>query len=317
MSSQASYQFFEQPAQIEDIHAQLLQGFSQAQKSVSPKFFYDERGSELFTSITRTKDYYPTRTEIALLKTYGLEMAECIGENATLIEYGSGSSEKIRILLETLRPKKYLPMDISRDYLAQAANTIANDYPWLEVLATCVDYSREFEIPVPLEGNVAGFFPGSSIGNFNPATALTFLKRVRRQVGHQGGLLIGVDLKKDVDILNRAYNDSEGITAAFNLNVLNHINELYEGDFDLSKFSHKAAYNEALGCIQMFIVSQCDQLVQIAGESFSLAEGEEIHTENSFKYSEKEFRQLCREAGFASDRFWTDEQQWFGVFYVS
>lgn len=317
MSTQASYQFYEQPAEIEDVHAQLLAGFRQPQKTISPKFFYDERGSELFTEITRTSDYYPTRTEVGLLRTYGQEMADCIGEAATLLEYGSGSSEKIRILLETLRPKKYVPMDISRDYLAQAANTIANDYPWLEVLATCVDYSREFDIPVPLDGNVAGFFPGSSIGNFHPDMALTFLKRVRRQVGSSGGLLIGVDLKKDPDVLNRAYNDSEGITSDFNLNVLSHINEVYEGNFNLNNFEHKAAYNESLGCIQMFIVSLVDQTVEVAGESFSLTQGEEIHTENSFKYSETEFRELCRSAGFASDKFWTDEQSWFGVFYVS
>jgi dimethylhistidine N-methyltransferase len=317
MSSQVSYQFYEQPAEIEDVHAQLLKGFSQAQKSISPKFFYDEHGSELFTKITRTDEYYPTRTEIGLLEKYGNEIADCIGQEATLLEYGSGSSEKIRILLETVRPRKYLPMDISRDYLAQAANTIANDYPWLEVLATCVDYSREFELPVLLEGNVAGFFPGSSIGNFHPEMALTFLRRVKQQVGNDGGLLIGVDLKKSVDVLNRAYNDSEGITAAFNLNVLSHINEVYDGDFDLGKFAHRAAYHSELGCIQMFIVSTCDQTVKIAGETFSLTEGEEIHTENSFKYSEEEFRQLCRNAGFQTDRFWTDKKRWFGVFYVS
>jgi len=317
MSSQASYQFYEHPAEIEDVHAQLLQGFRQTPRTVSPKFFYDERGSELFTAITRTDDYYPTRTETGLLKTYGKEMAACIGPSATLLEYGSGSSEKIRTLLETLRPRTYVPMDISRDYLAQSANTIAEDYPWLEVHATCVDYSSDFDLPVSFDGKVAAFFPGSSIGNFTPDAALSFLKRVKRHVGEDGGLLIGVDLKKDVAVLNRAYNDSEGITAEFNLNVLNHINEVYQGNFDLAKFRHRAAYNESLGCIQMFVTSTCDQVVDLAGESFQLRAGEEIHTENSFKYSEVEFRALCRQAGFAHDRFWTDERQWFGVFYVS
>jgi dimethylhistidine N-methyltransferase len=317
MSSQASYQFYEQTSEIEDVHAQLIGGFRQTPKSISPKFFYDERGSELFTAITRTTEYYPTRTEMGLLESHGKAMADCIGPNATLIEYGSGSSEKIRLLLETLRPQTYVPMDISKDYLATSANTIAKDYPWLEVLANCVDYSQDFDLPVTFDGNVAAFFPGSSIGNFSPDSALSFLKRVRRHVGVNGGLLIGVDLKKDIDVLNHAYNDSAGITADFNLNVLNHINEVYRGNFDLTKFRHRAAYNESLGCIQMFITSLCDQTVNVAGESFELIQGEEIHTENSFKYSETEFRDMCRQAGFTRDRFWVDGQEWFGVFYVS
>ena len=199
----------------------------------------------------------------------------------------------------------------------QSSNPIAKDCPRLKVLATWVDYSREFELPVLLEGNVAGFFPGSSIGNFHPEMALTFLRRVKQQVGNDGGLLLGVDLKKSVDVLNRAYNDSEGINAAFNLNVLSHIYEFYDGDFALGKFVYRAVYPSELCCMLMFIVSTCDQTVKIAGETFSLTEGEEIHTENSFKYSEEEFRQLCRNAGFQTDRFWTDEKRWFGVFYVS
>lgn len=311
------YQFYDQPSEVEDVHAQLIDGFRARPRSVSPKFFYDERGSELFTAITRTKEYYPTRTEIALFKQYGREMADCIGADATLLEYGSGSSEKIRILLETLRPRTYIPMDISRDYLDQSANTIATDYPWLEVLATCVDYSKDFDLPMSVSGNVAAFFPGSSIGNFSPPAATAFLKRVKGHVGKEGGLLVGVDLKKSADVLNEAYNDGEGLTAEFNLNVLNHLNEVYGGDFDLNQFEHRAFYNDDLGCIQMFITSLTNQTVQVAGENFQLAKGEQIHTENSYKYSEQEFVDLCREAGFETSRFWTDEQNWFGVFYVS
>ena len=313
----SAFEFYDQPAELEDIHSQLLSGFRKEQRSVSPKFFYDERGSELFTAITRTEEYYPTRTEMSLFKTFGQEMAKCIGSNATLLEYGSGSSEKIRILLETLKPKTYVPMDISKDYLVQSANTIAADYPWLKVLATCVDYSKDFDLPIPLEGNVAGFFPGSSIGNFTPDAALGFLKRARGHLGDKGGLLIGVDLKKPTEILNLAYNDESGLTAEFNLNVLNHLNEAYDSNFDLAQFRHKAFYNEVLGCIQMFVVSQQNQVVRVAGESFSLKKDEEIHTENSFKYSEEEFRSLCQKAGFRKDKFWTDDQNWFGVFYVS
>jgi dimethylhistidine N-methyltransferase len=316
MSEALGFTFVDQNFEVEDDRAQLLDGFAGMPRSISPKFFYDERGSELFTEITRTPEYYPTRTELGLLKQYGEEMSECIGEDATLLEYGSGSSEKIRTLLETLRPQKYVPMDISRDYLASSAETLATDYPWLDVLATCVDYSKEFDLPERFHGNVAGFFPGSSIGNFSPASALNFLRRVKKHV-EGGGLLIGVDLKKDEAVLNRAYNDDQGVTADFNLNVLKHLNREFDGNFNLDNFHHHAFYNREQGCIQMFVVSECDQEVTLAGESFALMEGEAIHTENSYKYSVEEFRALAGEAGFTKDRFWTDEQGWFGVFYLS
>ena len=317
MSTPVSFKFYDQPTEAEDIESQLIHGLSQKQKTIAPKFFYDERGSELFTQITRTEEYYPTRTEISLLRDYGGEMAELIGEGATLVEYGSGSSEKIRLLLNSLKPTRYVPLDISRDYLAHSANAIATEYPWLEVCATCVDYSKDFELPFPVEGNVAGFFPGSSIGNFDPDAALAFLRQVRGQLGKSGGLLIGVDLKKDIDVLNRAYNDAAGITAAFNLNVLAHLNKAHGSNFNLQHFEHRAAYNEQAGCMQMFIRSLRDQVVRVAGGSFSFACGEEIHTENSYKYSTDEFAELCREAGFSRHRQWTDANQWFSVFYVS
>lgn len=315
MSEVESFKFVDQNVAEDEARLQLRLGMGKPEKEISPKFFYDERGSELFTAITRTPEYYPTRTEIALLKQYGEEIAALIGPEATLLEYGSGSSEKIRTLLEILRPRLYVPMDISKDYLASSAETLSEDYPWLEVLATCVDYSKEFELPQAFSGNVAAFFPGSSIGNFTPESALRFLRQVKRHVG-SGGLVLGVDLKKEVDVLNKAYNDEQGITEAFNLNVLSHLNREYGGNFDISKFKHKAFYNEQRGCIQMFIVSLCDQVVELAGESFQLKAGEEIHTENSFKYSEDEFRQLARQAGFSQDHFWTDSQRWFGVFYL-
>lgn len=316
MSEVVSFKFVDQNQEFDEAREQLRAGFRGNNKEISPKFFYDEKGSELFTAITRTPEYYPTRTEISLLKTYGDEIASLIGPEATLLEYGSGSSEKIRTLLEILKPRLYVPMDISREYLASSAETLAEDYPWLEVLATCVDYSKEFELPQAFSGNVAAFFPGSSIGNFTPESARQFLSQVKRHVG-SGGLVIGVDLKKDLGVLNRAYNDEQGLTAEFNLNVLSHLNREYEANFDLKKFEHKAFYNETLGCIQMFIVSLRDQVVQLAGETFSLSAGEEIHTENSFKYSESEFRQLARDAGFSKDHFWTDAKGWFGIFYLS
>ncbi len=316
MSEALSFKFVDQNLALDEAKEQLRTGFRRSTKEIAPKFFYDEKGSELFTAITRTPEYYPTRTEISLLKEYGAEIASLIGPEATLLEYGSGSSEKIRTLLEILKPRLYVPMDISREYLASAAETLAEDYPWLEVLATCVDYSKQFELPRAFSGNVAAFFPGSSIGNFTPDAARQFLSQVKRHVG-SGGLVIGVDLKKDRNVLNRAYNDDQGLTAAFNLNVLSHLNRDYGGSFDLEKFRHKAFYNEGLGCIQMYIVSLCDQQVQLAGETYQLAAGEEIHTENSFKYSKAEFRRLARDAGFSRDHFWTDQQGWFGIFYLS
>lgn len=311
-----SYKFVDQNEQVEDLTTELLDSFSKVPRSIAPKFFYDEKGSELFTAITRTPEYYPTRTEIQLLKDHGEDISQCIGKDATLLEYGSGSSEKIRVLLETLRPKRYVPMDISKEYLASSAETLASDYPWLEVLATCVDYSSEFDLPQTFSGNLAAFFPGSSIGNFTPDAALIFLRQVKKHVG-TGGLLIGVDLKKDEAVLNRAYNDDQGITADFNLNVLDHLNREYGGNFELDKFSHRAFYNDREGCIQMFLDSDCQQEVTLAGESFQLKAGEEIHTENSFKYSEQEFRDLSRRAGFSQDKFWTDDQGWFGIFYLT
>ncbi len=316
MSEALSFKFVEQNEPNEDLTTQLRDSFAGAPRSISPKFFYDERGSELFTEITRTAEYYPTRTEVGLLRQYGSEISQCIGPDATLIEYGSGSSEKIRLLLESLRPKCYVPMDISRDYLASAAETLAKDYPWLKVVATCVDYSSEFDLPETYDGNVAAFFPGSSIGNFTPTAALTFLRQVKKHVG-DGGLLIGVDLKKDESVLNRAYNDDQGITADFNLNVLEHLNREHGGSFNLNNFRHRAFYNKDESCIQMFVVSTCEQQVSLAGESFELKSGEEIHTENSFKYSEQEFRELSLSAGFRQARFWTDPQNWFGIFYLS
>ena len=316
MSSIISYKFYDQHSELKDLASQLLLGFRQEQKSIAPKFFYDEKGSELFTEITSTDEYYLTRTEIALLRRYGFEMAECIGGESLLVEYGSGSSEKIRILLDILRPKIYAPLDISRDHLHASANSIAKDFPWLEVHATCIDYTRKFHLPIELLENTVGFFPGSSIGNFDPDSAQDFLRQVRTQLGPSGSLLIGVDLKKDQQILDRAYNDAAGITAAFNLNVLRHLNRDYGANFNLEMYEHRAAYDSKLGCVQMFLRSKQNQVVTVANEQFSIRAGEEIHTENSFKYSKSQFLELSQKAGFKQNRCWIDDQGWFGLFYL-
>jgi len=316
MNSLSTVYFYDQGVEPEDFSEEILVGLNAKPKRLSPKFFYDERGSHLFTEITRQPEYYLTRTETLLLQTHAQEISELIGDDFLLIEYGSGSSEKIRILLESLRPSIYAPVDISRDFLADAAEALGREYPWLEVHATCVDFTNEFELPFASEKRRVSFFPGSSIGNFDRIEALEFLARIRKLVGDDGGLLIGVDMKKDEALLNRAYNDARGVTAAFNLNILEHLNREYDADFDLDSFAHEASYNEDLGCIQMFLVSKKDQSIDVAGSVIDLQAGEKIHTENSHKYTVAEVIAMAETAGFTSYRVWQDDQKLFGVFYL-
>jgi dimethylhistidine N-methyltransferase len=309
-------QFYDHPPEPEDAAAQVLDGLSRARKSISPKFFYDEYGSELFTAITRQPEYYPTRTEMSLLRGSCGELKSLIGDNSVLIEYGSGNSEKIRLLLESLRPKVYAPLDISRDFLAKAAESVAVEFPWLEVRATCIDYTRDFDLPFEVEGRKVGFFPGSSIGNFSRAGAQDFLGRVNEQLGTDGALVIGVDMKKDEAVLNLAYNDKAGVTAAFNKNVLTHLNREFGADFDLDHFEHLARYNETEGCIQMFLVSQKDQDITVADQLVHFRKGEKVHTENSHKYAKAEFLAMASRAGFSGSRTWQDDDGWFSLFYL-
>lgn len=293
-------------------------GLAQDRKSIPPKFFYDRRGSKLFDAICRTPEYYPTRTESAILKQHVAAIAGAIGcSGCELIEVGSGNSEKVKLLLEALKPAAYTPLDISRAHLTTAARQIARDYPWLIVHAVCVDYTKPTFglLPRSLLRRIA-FFPGSTIGNFEPHEALAFLKRLRRLVEPNGGVLIGVDLKKDADILNRAYNDAGGITADFNLNLLARINRELAADFDLEGFEHDAFYNEAQGRVEMHLVSLRSQRVTIGETVYVFEEGETIHTENSYKYSLTEFDGLGRAAGFGEVMRWTDADQLFSVYYL-
>ena len=308
--------FYDLPTPEIDVSAEVLAGLNQSNKQIAPKYFYDETGSALFTEITRQPEYYPARTEIGLLKNLNRDLVATIGTGVVLIEYGSGSSEKIRVLLESLRPSLYAPIDISREYLAQSVERLTQEYEGLNVEATCIDYSQEFDLPFDPSGRRVGFFPGSSIGNFDPDQAVGFLRQVRRHVGDDGGLLIGVDLKKDHAVLNSAYNDRAGVTERFNLNILTHLNAEMTGNFELEKFRHEAGYNIDKGCIEMFLVSETAQEVMLGGTVISLEAGEKIHTENSFKYSSDEFTRMAKDAGFAKHQFWTDDQQWFGLFYL-
>ncbi len=316
MKSAPSLHFYDHADRQDDFTEEIIRGFRAREKFISPKFFYDERGSQLFADITRQPEYYLTRTETKLLQQHAGEISELIGDDLLLIEYGSGSSEKIRILLDNLRPSIYAPVDISRDYLAQAAEALAREYPWLEVHATCVDFTNEFVLPFHSEKRRVSFFPGSSIGNFDRDEAAAFVGRVHKLVGDDGGLLIGVDLKKDEAILNAAYNDEKGVTADFNLNVLTHLNREYDADFDPQGFEHQAVYNEEKGCVQMFLISNRSQTVSISGEEFGFEPGEPIHTENSHKYTIDEVLQMARGAGFSRTETWLDENKFLAVFYL-
>ena len=298
---------------VAEIHA----GLTRQQKSLPPKYFYDKKGSRLFDTITRLAEYYPTRTEIGLLRQHAQEMAELLGMHGFLLELGSGSSIKIRLLLEAVRPRIYVPMDISREHLINSAQRLAADYPWLTVHAACVDYSLPWDVTDFGPGRYNAFFPGSSIGNFSPDSALKLLKQVCRGVGHGGGLLIGVDLKKEVSILENAYNDPQGVTAEFNLNVLSHINQRLDADFDAENFRHKALYNEDEGRIEMHLECRKDHHVRINGTSYGFEKGETIHTENSYKYSVDEFHELAARAGFAPVKVWTDRDGLFSIHYLT
>lgn len=297
-----------------DLAAEVLAGLGRRPRAIPPKFFYDARGSALFEAITETPEYYLTRTELALLRAHAAEIAARVGRGSLLVEPGGGSCAKVRILLEGLRPCAYVPMDISREHLRAAAEQVAAEFPWLEVHAACGDFTRRLAMPAALPaGPRVAFFPGSSIGNFDPDAAVAFLAAVADLVGGDGFLLIGVDLKKDRAVLEAAYNDGAGITAAFNLNLLARINRELGADFDLSAWRHRAHYDPSLGRIEMHLVSLRDQQVRVAGHSFAFAAGETIHTENSYKYDSREFQALAVRAGFRPEAAWTDAGGLFSV----
>lgn len=302
---------------VGDFRGDVIAGLTRARKTLPPKYFYDERGSRLFEAICRTPEYYVTRTEVALMRRRAAEMARRLGARCAVIEYGSGSGRKTRILLKALEPVAYVPIDISREQLRATASGIARDFPGLAVTAMCADYSRALTLP-RLDGSRRRivYFPGSTIGNFSPVAASGFLVNACRLVGAGGGLLIGVDLKKDPARLNAAYNDRAGITAAFNLNILSRINRELGADFDLAAFRHQAFYNEPRGRVEMHLLSLKDQRVVIGGRMVRFRAGETIHTENSCKYSVHGFQTLAREAGFEPVECWTDPQRLFSVHYL-
>ena len=312
-----SYRFKNESAALTEFYREVINGLSENPRRIPAKYFYDEIGSRLFEEICKQPEYYPTRTEQTMLTRFGSEIAELTGTGCYLIEPGSGSCEKARLLLDTLRPATYIPIDISCKQLREAAKQVAGDFPWLDVHAVCTDITR----PVPLSFIPPGarrivFYPGSSIGNFDPHEAVGFLRQLAALAGPGGGLLIGVDLRKEPGILNLAYNDARGITADFNLNLLQRINRELEGDIDIGSFRHHAFYDEDKGRVEMHLVSECTQTLRVDGHSFEFTAGESIHTENSYKYTTAGFRTLAEQAGFIPEAIWVDDEQLFSLHFL-
>jgi dimethylhistidine N-methyltransferase len=294
----------------------VLAGLARPQKAFPPKYFYDARGCALFERICTLPEYYPTRTELAIMREHAAAMAKFLGPDCQLIEFGSGSSTKTRILIEELQPPLYVPIDIAGEAIKTAAAGLAQTFPWLNINGVCADYTRPLTLPEFVGVSIsrkAVYFPGSTIGNFTPLEAIEFLKLARRMIGAGGALLIGVDLKKDKQALDAAYDDAAGVTAAFNLNLLERINRELGGDFQLRRFRHKAFYDEAKGWIEMHIESLASQIVHVAGERFRFGAGETIHTEISCKYSVEEFQAVAQRAGFAPAQTWIDAAKLFSV----
>ncbi|RRS04833.1 L-histidine N(alpha)-methyltransferase [Aquabacterium soli] len=296
----------------------LLAGLRQRQKSLSPKYFYDERGSALFDLICDLDEYYPTRTETALLRRHAGDIAAKVGPHADIVEFGAGSLAKIRLLLPALQaPRRFLPLDISADYLQRQAALLRADFPGLIVQPLAGDFSGPMTLPPLAEGAArrVGFFPGSSLGNFNPAEALAFLRQCATLLAG-GGLLIGIDLVKAPERLHRAYNDAAGVTAAFNKNLLLRANHELEADFDLDAFDHYAYYHPGLQRIEMHLLSRKAQRVHVCGEPVDFAQGESIHTENSYKFTVPGFQALALQAGLLPAAVWCDEDALFSLHWL-
>lgn len=302
---------------VEQLRRDVLEALSRRpQRELPTQYLYDERGSALFDQICELPEYYPTRTELAIMQRHAAAMAHDIGPGALVIEYGSGSSIKTQRLLERLRePAGCVLVDISREHLLRSAAALAARFPRVEVLPVCADFTAPFEVPTPrreVQRRVV-YFPGSTIGNFLPEHATRLLRQMAAQVGRGGGLLIGTDLRKDPAVLKAAYNDAQGVTAAFNKNLLRRINRELQATFDLQAFDHRAIYDEELGRIEMLLISRRAHEVKIAGKRFAFAAGETIRTEYSHKYSIDGFHRMATAAGFEPEAVWTDERSLFAV----
>jgi len=308
-----------QTIERDDELEELLDGLRQPEMMISPKYFYDERGSQLFDAITKLPEYYPTETELGIMRANIGEIAALVGQQASLIEFGSGSSLKTRILLEHLvELAVYVPVDISEDHLLDSAAKVRREFPGLEVLPVVADFTLPFRLPSPTvmpKRNIV-YFPGSTIGNFTHDAAHKLLRVMHRTAGADGALLIGVDLQKDVGIIERAYNDSAGVTAEFNLNMLRHLNNAFGANFDLDAWQHSAEYNSDAGRVELRLVSETDQQFRLGGESFRIDKDEAILTEYSHKYTLESFAAMAEAAGFRVARVWMDAERLFSVQYL-
>ena len=309
----------EKLAQREAFRADVLAGLAQPQKTLPSRWLYDQRGSELFEEITRLDEYYLTRTETAILRRCADEMADHLGENTALLEYGAGAAIKTEILIAALKsPCMYAPIDIAADFLAQTVDRIRDRFPELPVRPIVADFTADFDIPADIPApRRAGFFPGSTIGNLRSSEAAALLSRMRSHAGGQGKTIIGVDLIKDVATLIAAYDDKRGVTAEFNLNLLVRINRELEGDFVLDGFAHEARWNERASAIEMHLVSLKPQRVSVAGRRFAFAQGETIHTETCRKFDAAAFAGAAQRSGWRVAKTWTDPAELFAVFGLS
>jgi L-histidine N-alpha-methyltransferase len=306
-----------EPAKSEFL-SEAIAGLSSTPRTLPCKYFYDARGAALFQKISELPEYYLTRAELQILDRYCGDIARALGPNIELIGLGTGAGTKTCILLEKLEaPAAYIPVDISKKQLERSTASFRKIFPTLEILPVCADYLEPIRLPSPARQALRKivYFPGSTIGNFEPDAARQFLQRVANHCRRGGGLLIGVDLQKDRHVLERAYNDSAGVTAQFNLNLLARANRELGADFDLEQWRHYAVYNSTEGRIEIYLISEIDQTVRLQDRQFDFRAGERIATEYSYKYTKESFIELTHEAGFDFSQMWTDDARWFGVFY--
>ncbi len=312
-TKRADFEFIDCKHEDKPFRTAFLEGMTAAEKAIPCRYLYDERGSQLFDQICELPEYYPTRTETGILRDSARQIADLIGENAILIELGSGSSTKTRTLLDVLKsPAAYIPIDISAEHLEASASSIAQDYPGLRVIAMCANYSSDYDLP-DVEGRRVGFFPGSTIGNLTRDGALQLLADWRKRLGPDSLMIIGVDLKKNKDQLEAAYDDAAGVTAEFITNILARANRELDADFNLNDFAYDSRYDEEAGRIEMRLRSTRDQTVRIGDQEIELAKGEAIHVENSHKYAVDEFEKLARSAGYEPVACHTDPDRLFSL----
>ncbi|MDA8017063.1 MAG: L-histidine N(alpha)-methyltransferase [Thermoanaerobaculia bacterium] len=315
-----SHRLDDQSPETAEILREVLDGLRSKPKSIHPKFLYDERGSQLFDRITKTPEYYPTRTELRILEQHGDDMGRLLGPRCLVVEPGAGSVQKIRSLLEHLDdPVAYMPVDISLAHLRKHAAELAADFPELQILTVAADYTTEYELPRPATNPLRRvvFFPGSTIGNFPYSEAVEFLEHLAQVAGPGGALLLGADLVKDRDVLLRAYDDSEGVTAQFILNLLHRFNRELGADFDSSGFQHLAIWNAASERIEIYLRVLRDQIVRLGGEEIRFEAGEKVLAEYSQKYTRTSFADMAADAGLRVERVWADERDWFSVQYLT